>query len=134
MTKSISIAFQLCRNYYGSYNEIPQGMSSRIALSVYYDLLKIDIFLLEAESEYFKNMIIANKAAIPVKNFAADTKHTVSKYAVATVDVFFPDVSLLLVSSLLLSISANVLATGKEILWKAQRLSILKATLVATFY
>jgi hypothetical protein len=108
-------------------------MSSRIALSVYYDLLKIDIFLLEAESEYFKNMIIANKVAIPVKNFAADTKHTVSEYAVAKVDVFFPDVSLL-VSSLLLSISANVLATGKEILWKAQRPSILKATLAATFY
>lgn len=108
-------------------------MSSRIALSVYYDLLKIDIFLLEAESEYFKNMIIAKKAAILVKNFVADTKHTVSKYTVATVDVFFPDVSLL-VSSLLLSISANVLATGKEILWKAQRPYILKATLVATFY
>jgi hypothetical protein len=95
-------------------------MSSRIALNVYYDLLKIDIFLLEAESEYFKNMITANKAAIPIKNFAADTKDTASKYAMAPVDVFFPDSSLL-VSSHLSSISANVLATGKEILWKAQR-------------
>ncbi len=69
-------------------------MSSRIALSVYYDLLKMDIFLLKAESEYFKNMIIANKAVTTTKNFAAGAKDTVSKYATATVDVFLPDVSL----------------------------------------
>ena len=69
-------------------------MSSRIALSVYYDLLKIDIFLLEAESEYSKNMIIANKVVTTTKNFAAGAKDTVSEYAVVTVDVFFPDVSL----------------------------------------
>lgn len=108
-------------------------MSSRIALSVYYDLLKMDIFLLKAESEYLKNMIIANKAVIPVKNFDDDAKQTVSEYTVVTVDVFFPDVSLL-ASILQLSISANILATGKEILWKAQKHSILKATLVVTFY
>jgi len=95
-------------------------MSSRIALRVYYNLLKIDIFLLEAKSKYFKNMITANKLSIPIKKFAADTKNTVSKYAMATVEVFFPDLSLL-VSSLPLSISANFLATRKEILWKTQR-------------
>lgn len=78
-------------------------------------------------------MIIANKVAIPAKNFAADIKDTVSKYTMAPVEVFFPDVSLL-VSSLLLVHQRKCLATGKEILWKAQRPYILKATLVTTFY
>jgi len=63
---------------------------------------------LETESEYFENMIIANKAAIPIKD-SPPIQHTAT-----TVNAFFPDVSVW-VSSLLPSISINMLTFGKEV-------------------